>query len=400
MIENPGKKRKMKQGALLNLIPERHNAPATFSVPEPPKVHEPVFVKTPEIEILATKGKSAPKVILAPPVTRGQENYTDVQIAIRVDFVTCTLKLSFDTVFGMLNGFFGWNGKDWQDSAFGSFGYTKGKNGPGGAVIWWDAPNRIDVCISLPGDACGMIDGEQMSEFLVECVVLEAHFTRVDVALDDFKKEITPEFVHERIVADEAVTYSVEKVFISDTYIPGKNRKENIGATQYIGAPDSRQRIRVYNKFVESKGKINSIRWELQCRDEAAESLAVQLGYYREWGEIARRRFITFVDFRKTLKSGSRTNQTYRERADWYESLMGRVEKIWVYPEPELPDLEDVYAWIDRSVAPSLSMVLDAEHGDWSRLLEIIKAGRKRYKSKHKRILSDARNAVKLEAVG
>lgn len=87
------------------------------------------------------------------------------------------------------------------------------------------------------------------------------------------------------------------------------------GATVYLGAPSSRQRLRVYDKYKESQGKTNSIRWELQCREQAAESMLHQLAEAGDgWPIAARNRLVAFIDFRE---AGTESHTDRRPRLKW-----------------------------------------------------------------------------------
>lgn len=63
----------------------------------------------------------------------------------------------------------------------------------------------------------------------------------------------------------------------------------------------------ISSRLLESKGAINSIRWEPECRDEAAERYVRQLVIAGpNWGTVAADRLVAFIDFRDLPRVCSR----------------------------------------------------------------------------------------------
>lgn len=85
--------------------------------------------------------------------------------------------------------------------------------------------------------------------------------SRIDLTYDDYEKRFTPFDLHE---------CRMNKVsLISST------RKCNIifdkGVTFYLGDRTSERYLRVYDKFIESKGVIDAVRWELELKGKFAK---------------------------------------------------------------------------------------------------------------------------------
>jgi len=155
---------------------------------------------------------------------------------------------------------------------------------------------------------------------------------------------------------------------------------ELTGATVYLGAPASRQRLRVYDKGLESGGEMDCNRWELQSRKEAAETMAASLAY-QDWGEVMASRLVGFVDFRDR---SSHSEVERRQRLPWFQRLVGLVGKASAYLPQEPRTAEQVVEWVDMAIGPSLAVAMAFWQGDIGPLTDIIRDGKQRWKPRHK----------------
>jgi len=140
---------------------------------------------------------------------------------------------------------------DWVDLEHGSYGYHQGMVGPGGARLWWDAPGRDDIHVSFPGKACRLAGQERLVSFLRYCLGHGGKPTRCDVAIDDYEYIVSPGQVQATLQGPDVVTHA-QKVLTQQGGVVGS--RDLTGATVYLGAPGSRQRLRVYDKGLESGG--------------------------------------------------------------------------------------------------------------------------------------------------
>jgi len=272
---------------------------------------------------------------------------------------------------------------DWVETERGSYGYQKGMVGPGGARIWWDAPGRDDIHLSLPGQACRMVGQERMVSLLRYSLGHGGKATRCDTAIDDYRRIVSPGQVLETLQGPDVVTHA-QKVLTQQGGVVGS--RDLTGATVYLGAAGSRQRLRVYDKGLESAGELDCIRWELESRKEAAETMAVALAY-QNWGEVMASRLVGFVDFRDAY---SHSEVERRERLPWFQLLVGLARKASAYL-PKVPrTAEQVVEWLDRAIGPTLAVAMKFWKGDLAPLTDIIGRGERRWKPKHRAILAVA----------
>jgi len=272
---------------------------------------------------------------------------------------------------------------DWVEVERGSYGYQKGMVGPGGAKLWWDAPGRDDFHVSFPGKACQMAGQERLVSFLRYSLGHGGKATRCDTALDDYQRIVSPGQVLETLQGPDVVTHA-QKVLTQQGGVV--RSKDLTGATVYLGAPGSRQRLRVYDKGLESEGEMDCVRWELESRKEAAETMAMALAY-QDWGQVMASRLVGFVDF-KGVDSHSEVEK--RQRLPWFETLVGLARKASAYLPKAVRTAQELVEWMDRAIGPSLAVAMRFWQGDFSPLVEIIKRGESRWKPKHEAMLAVA----------
>jgi len=323
--------------------------------------------------------------IQAPPTNRGAENRSQVQLS--VDWFSTTLhsteevpvdvsqiQLATSLALGCEPG-------DWVETASGSYGYQQGMVGPGGARIWWGAPGRNDCHVSFPGQACQLAGQDRLVSFMRYTLVHGGKPTRCDTAIDDYGRIIEPDQVLEMIQGPDIVTHAKKWLTQRGGAV---GSKESTGATDYLGAPGSRQRVRVYDKGLESGGEMDCIRWELESRKEAAETMATALAY-QSWGEVMASRLVGFVDFRD---ADSHSEVEKRQRLAWFQELVGLARKASAYLPKAAKTALDVIDWLDRSIGPSLAMAMKYWKGDLAPLNDLLARGERRFKPRHKVMLA------------
>lgn len=251
-------------------------------------------------------------------------------------------------------------------------GYSDSFLVPGVRVLF--TPQREDVHIICSG-AWLTAGGTKLQRAILGFLNAKgASFTRIDLQLTDERPVATPRHVWQALERGEGVT----RVKVWDWMERGGIQS---GSSVYIGSKSSLQRLLVYDKSAESAEAVPGVRWELRGRDEAAETLALQLTASEEWGEVWAGRVLSFVDFREV---GEATNSARRRRVAWFEELVAGAAKMRAYPERPMRTLEDVRHWLRRQVAPSLATVVLAAGGDTAPLLDLVTDGSHRLRALHR----------------
>jgi len=270
---------------------------------------------------------------------------------------------------------------DWVETDSGFYGYQKGLVGPGQARIWWDAPGRDDCHIRFPGQACQIAGKKRLVQLLRYSLAHGGKATRCDTVIDDYQHIVSPAQVQEALQGPDVVTHA-RKGLVQQGFEVGS--PDLTGATTYLGSPTSRQRVRVYDKGLESGGEIDCIRWELESRKEAAETMAAALAY-EDWGQVMASRLVGFVDFRA---ADSHSEVEERKRLPWFQQLVGLARKASAYL-PKVPrTVEEVVDWVDRAIGPSLAVAMRFWKGDLAPLDGILRNGERRWKPRHKAMVA------------
>jgi len=156
--------------------------------------------------------------------------------------------------------------------------------------------------------------------------------------------------------------------------------------TFYVGAPKSRQRLRVYDKESESEGAIRAVRWELQGRAETAEEYAAALLAVpaRAWGDVVAERLVSFVDFRDRSQGAESQDAP---RLEWFEYVVGLARRVTGWKPQPLRTVESIRGWLMAQCAPSLALVVKADGGGGSFFRRLYAEGAERLTPRHLAIL-------------
>jgi len=273
---------------------------------------------------------------------------------------------------------------DWIALPCGSHGYKSAVLGPGGARIEFEPEGRFDFHVSLPGKACSRIGERRMRSYLKFADKNGGRATRVDTNLDDYARVAAVADVDAHSVRSKGLVSHAVKVKTINAHTT--KSAELSGATIYIGSDSSRRKLRVYDKNLESHGEIDAIRWEMEDRKEAAETMAVHLAYAESWPKIIAARLVSFVDFRDPVKAEVED----RDRLAWFAALVAGAEKATVYAAKAVKTLVEVQDWFTRAMGPTLAVVMAGWGGDLGRLDDVLKDGKERWKPRHHAMLAEA----------
>lgn len=280
-------------------------------------------------------------------------------------------------------------------------GYDCVYEGENGVLVGLRVGEHLEIHLDVPAAALDVLDAGKLWNF-VRFVGLNARkVTRLDITLDDFRRvkevhELRALVVSGRELNKHAlVTHAEQGRFVS-SFGP------NGGDSLYIGSAKSPVMLRVYDKYAESGGEIDSVRWELQLRRDAARDalLALLLGRpgaedafdadrWSEMGVWAAEQLVRFVDFRRR---DADENVTRCPRHKWFEKIVGaarRAGRVSVQPEPEVTALHNWAAAALPSLLSTLARTAPAiglTPEEW--VLSMWGAGQDRTSPRHKRAIS------------
>lgn len=286
----------------------------------------------------------------------GLDSWTSRPATVRVDWLSFTLRgLLLTTVRRIANTSLGCRTEDWEPLGSGRHGYVSGVSGPGGALVLW-SPRRTDIHCRFPGKACALIDTDAMRS-LLSTIKNKGRVTRIDVAIDDYRKIARPEFVRDQFKSQAAVTRATR----CDLLEMESRQGESLGEVVHIGSMTSSRSLVVYDKELESSGRIPSIRWELRARDEGAAALLRDLTTSADWGHVVREHLVGFLDFQEDGR-----------RCGWYAELVGDVNAARVDRKRTDQGLDDRIRWVREAVSPTLAAIFEHARGDVGLFLDLL----------------------------
>ena len=226
-----------------------------------------------------------------------------------------------------------------------------------------------------------MAGEKRLRSFIKYALAHGGKASRCDVNMDDYRRVIEPAAALAEIKGPNAVTHA--RAWL-EQHGGDVGSEQMTGITVYVGAPSSRQRLRIYDKGLESDGELDCVRWEVQARKQAAETLVQQLAV-GDWPTVIRARLMAFIDFRDVDSHG---DVEKRVRLPWWEKLMLGVKKGRVYLPKPIKTIEQVHSWLRDSIGPSLALVMAAFDGDLGFVTSIVDYGRVRWKPRHLAMLA------------
>lgn len=246
----------------------------------------------------------------------------------------------------------GWDGKPYMGSSSDSLMGTR---------IYTNPPSEEkpfgEMRIKIPGKP---LSAASMHSVRDMCQVLQgmwsATCSRFDVAIDDYSKTLNLDEVK---LAQELGNFAyVEKCGYHESGERGKRQK---GRTITFGSRQSQAYLRVYDKSVESQGETDAMRYEVEFKDDKAQFL------FEQWCDVdysdtqasakliagAALGAVRFCD----RSSGDR-NLDRLPNLPWYEKLLNSVVTGYrLRVKKKQAFLNDSFAWVERSVVPTLSML-------------------------------------------
>jgi DNA relaxase NicK len=229
----------------------------------------------------------------------------------------------------------------------------------------------------LPGKWCGALDEGGMRGLLLWMDTKKGSATRLDLAIDDFERRVTPDDVRAAIASSELVSRGRRATY-------HETLRGDDGDTVYVGSRGSRVFARVYDKARESGGAIDAVRWELVLRKQAAKAAQRDLAL-KPWELVFGAQFARFVDFR----SPAIAKVARRQRLGWYQEIIGDVTKARPYMPTPIYSAEKSMEHFRRNQAPTLAALVASEGGSVDFIHKALREGPSRWRTKHRLIAGD-----------
>jgi phage replication initiation protein len=254
--------------------------------------------------------------------------------------------------------------------------------------------NPGEVHVDLSGGLVAQWPPEKVRAILQWVLHKNGHLTRLDCALDDRVSSVSLTTIKDAVAAGQCVTRA--KCW-QKTWSGLIHEGTATGETVYLGSRQSQTLLRIYDKRLQMQAQERldwhdyGIRWELELKQDRAQLCGQMLSYLDDthWLEFIVGVLRSHIDFRNTQRDEP---DEYRYRApllDWWATLTDGFRKSRLVVEKEPQTLAEVKSWLHQSVGPLLAVVLEQPNGlDW--VQRIAKAGKKRWKTKHHRLLEQS----------
>lgn len=289
-----------------------------------------------------------------------------------------------------------------EDQPFGNYGYSKSLNF-GGLMVYYAPPEGrimdMGVCVSMSGKGCRIFEKHTQYEkngktpfyklFAVCHVDPMVSFTRIDLAVDDKDGYLDLDVICDA-VDDDAINSRLQERH----YIRGRFGKKKAGTTVYLGARKSAFNIRIYDKAKEFYKRDEDgyyshwVRLEMEMRRQNANGCVAAIVNTENLGVLA----AGILNDKLAFIERDDSNISRCQICKWWLDFVDMVGSIsLVSKEDMVHTLEQKLDWLKRSVAPTLSLIVDAK--GWFIIRDILALGLESRTPKQMALLQDYRNA-------
>lgn len=319
-----------------------------------------------------------------------------------VDWVGATIPM--DDPFYVVEKILGFPVEDFHESA-GRRGYRKGLR-CGNIEVWFDGSPGMGVHLEASGQGVRQLetrffreDVSQWATWFDLVLRYGGKFSRLDTAIDDLADSA------------EGLAFTISQVVaaVKDGLCVSRMRSGMVqeglslvdgstsGQTVYFGSPQSRLRVRMYDKAAErrSKGEAENGEWvrtEVQARDERAQAIAQLLAGGAEVGAVVRGVLANYLRF--TNREGTEdSNRSRWSIAPWWAGFLANVESLRLTVDLPEQTVESVRRWMRHQVSASFYLLymerqLVSPDLGWDEFLSLLlREGAEKMKPRHKAIL-------------
>ena len=195
-------------------------------------------------------------------------------------------------------------------------------------------------------------------------------WSRLDVAIDDHEKTITPaRFAQHCLGVEDIVANDLAPLAAGVVTSIRRQRavKYTTGRrTCILGVSGSLRFLRVYDKDLESDGAIKATRMELQLRNENAQEAMARILASDNVARAMVEELSRYVDFREVSGDGDRRHSSRWKRCSWWEKLVGseRVKRIRREPAEVVRDGRRLLENIKRGIRARCRTLVEVFGGD------------------------------------
>jgi DNA relaxase NicK len=241
-----------------------------------------------------------------------------------------------------------------EDRLFGYNTYSLSCQWDDKAILCW-SEGRPEAWLSLNGDSIDRLDAAAQLKLIKALHALGAKGTRVDAAADDWQRMASMDTIQNAGLAGDFTRFEV--------YSPNRVYRSRVLAGDMAcfgvrGSNGSGKYLRIYDKFLESKGEVDCIRYEVEfnrakaavafnklaaCEDVAA--------YARTLGELVG----GAIDFRK--RAGYEKNIQRAPRLEWWARILEQLGEARISIPIDTKPLEKTAKHMLRQWGPTVALL-------------------------------------------
>jgi len=302
-----------------------------------------------------------------------------------IDWVSFTVPIPFDGISHVYN-LLGLDGLDFVRMKKGLNGYLVYLR-RGDIVILSDGQvDGMGTHVFMSGEGCRQYEfkhGDRWQGLFRDVFLLGGHFTRLDVAIDDYRGYFRIAEIAEKVEKDEVRTLFKNASAMSSYRLGSCSGAA--GMTVYLGSNTSRIKMRIYDKAKQMSVDYFWNRIEIEARDERSNLLAQEIINTNELGRLAAGVLKRYVNF---IEPSEDSNRSRWDVSKWWDDFLGDVEKVKLTVKKAQKTLNEVVTWVEKQVAPSLALIKEKYGRAFTSFMQyVLFEGKERWNSNHLAIL-------------
>lgn len=251
-------------------------------------------------------------------------------------------------------------GESAQDG-YGLWSYDSRFYWPNGASLNYDcAAERSDsvhngkFTVEIPGQALDRIAQMDLHLFLLSLCQFSPTCTRCDVFFDDYNRTISPGDMH-RIIKDRDYS-GFRKGQIKQLYDRGHLIQDEADFGKR-GPNGSGLYLRIYDKFLESKGKKNCIRFECEFTKERSHKVFEKLSQVTSIDALATLCGSLVGGSVKFVHRNGDKNISRLQVYDFWQEILDLLGSVVIRIPKKETDIAGKYRFIYKQVSPTLALL-------------------------------------------
>ena len=255
--------------------------------------------------------------------------------------------------------------------------------------------NNSDICyLQLSGSTISKIKQSRLRKLIRflsrKC---KFNFTRIDADIDDYSKTLDINKIKKAVDKNQYVGFRNTPNYREYGIKGSRGQSISFG---HRGSRGSGKYIVIYDKFKESKGKIDCIRIEISFYNIFVEQFSQDIieSPFLLWGEIIKGWIIGSLDFR-LRKNPKDKNPGRCPRLKFWDKIFNNSVELKPSRTYKNSTLDTLKSWVRYQVAPTISVLLNSfckysESDFWDFFWELVYHGESRLKDKHLFIINSA----------